>query len=49
MPGIESDWPDNYTLVQNLAIVPGSPDEVAILAQSIIDDDLIAPPQLIPD
>lgn len=28
LPGVESDWPDNSTLVQHLAIVPGSPEEV---------------------
>jgi len=28
LPGIESDWPDNSTLIQHLAIVPGTPDDV---------------------
>jgi hypothetical protein len=37
MPAVESDWPDNSTLVQNLIVVPGAPSDVETRAKNLVD------------
>jgi hypothetical protein len=45
LPAVESDWPDNSTLVQNLVIVPGAPSDVETRAANLVDG--VQPPHLI--
>jgi hypothetical protein len=45
LPAIESDWPNDSTLVQHLIIVAGAPADVETRANNLVDG--VQPPELI--